>query len=230
MNSNTVKRFAMVGALMLGGGMGGTATAEQTIGSGLIVAFIGINPMVTTAINRLFGVRPHRLEIIGTLVGFAGVLLLVQGAEFRSSPAGLFAQSAAVFCWALGSVLSQRRLPVASGAMGYASEMLCGGVVLLALAAITGESPHWPPTVLALGAWIYLIVFGSLVAFNAYMFLLARTSMAVATSYAFVNPIIALFLGVFLGGESVTGYEWFASGVVLAGVALLLWQRRRGGP
>jgi len=98
--------------------------------------------------------------------------------------------------------------------------------VLLALAALSGETPRWPPTILSALAWIYLLVFGSLVAFNAYMVLLSRSSPALASSYSFVNPIIALLLGVAVGGETVTGQQWLAGAIVLIGVALLLWQRR----
>jgi drug/metabolite transporter (DMT)-like permease len=128
--------------------------------------------------------------------------------------------------WALGSVLSQRRFVLAPGAMGYASEMLCGGVALMVVSRFAAETPQWPPSALAAAAWCYLLVFGSLVAFNAYMLLLSRTSAALASSYSFVNPIIALILGVAIGGETVTPQEWLAAAIVLAGVALLLWQRR----
>lgn len=116
--------------------------------------------------------------------------------------------------------------------MGFASEMLCGGVVLLVLALLAGEQPAWPPQPMAVAAWFYLVVFGSLVAFNAYMVLLARAPAALASSYTFVNPVIAMLLGVGLGGEIVTRYEWLACGVVLAGVVLMLrgsaHPRRRG--
>jgi len=216
----------IIGSLMLVCGMGGTATAEKSIGSGVVVAFIAVMPMMIAAINRLFGVRPARLELIGIAVGLCGVLLLVRGAEFRASPGGLAAMTVACGGWALGSVLSQRRFVLAPGAMGYASEMLCGGLVLMALSRFTAEAPQWPPSAIAAAAWLYLLVFGSLVAFNAYMLLLSRTSAALASSYSFVNPIIALVLGVAVGGETVTPQEWLAAGVVLAGVALLLWQRR----
>ena len=127
---------------------------------------------------------------------------------------------------AVGSVLSQRTFTLAKGAMGYASEMLCGGLVLGAASWLTGETPQWPPSTMAVAAWLYLVVFGSLVAFNAYMVLLSRAPVALASSYSFVNPVIALLLGVELGGEAVTAEEWLASGIVLVGVALLLWQRR----
>ena len=90
------------------------------------------------------------------------------------------------------------------------------------VAIIAGERMDWPPQPLAAWAWAYLVVFGSLLAFNAYMVLLARTTAGLAASYSFVNPVIALLLGIALGGESVTAGEWAAAGVILAGVVLLV--------
>jgi drug/metabolite transporter (DMT)-like permease len=102
---------------------------------------------------------------------------------------------------------------------------LCGGVVLIVLGALTGEQVQWPLQPQAIAAWAYLVVFGSLIAFNAYMVLLAHASPGLASSYTFVNPVIAMLLGVAIAGEHVTGYEWASVAVVLAGVVLLMWQR-----
>jgi drug/metabolite transporter (DMT)-like permease len=220
------RNAAIIGTLLLVSGMGLTAYSEQTVASGLIVAYIAIIPIIVTIMNLPFGVRPSRLELVGMLVGVAGVLLLVQGRAFSASPAGLAAITVACISWSLGSVLSQRRFPLASGAMGFASEMLCGSVVLLVLAAVLGERPEWPPQPLAAWSWVYLIVFGSLLAFNAYMVLLGRVSAALASSYTFVNPVIALGLGIWLGGETVTAFEWAAAGVITAGVVLLVVGRQ----
>ncbi len=217
----------LVGTLMLGGGMGGTAYAEVSVGSGLVVAFIAVSPLMIAALNRLWGVVPSQLEIAGILVGLAGVLMLTQGAGFQASPAGLAAIMIACSTWSLGSVLSQRVWPLAPGATGFASEMICGGLVLMLMSALSGETPVWPPEPLAFAAWLYLVVFGSLIAFNAYMHLLAHAPAALASSYTFVNPVIAMLLGVGIGGESVTRGEWSAAAVVLAGVVLLLWKRAR---
>ena len=231
-NAAQWRHALVVGALMLGGGMGGTAYAEQSVGSGLVVAFIAVVPVMMALGQTLWRVYPGRLEAAGIALGLAGVLLLTQGEAFVASPAGLTAIALACLLWTAGSLLSQRRLPLAPGAMGFASEMICGGVVLLAMAAIAGEPMRfaalWPPRPLALAAWAYLVVAGSLIAFNAYMVLLGRASAALASSYCFVNPVIALLLGVTLGGETVTAGEWLAAGVVLAGVVLLLAGRRRG--
>ena len=212
----------IVGSLMLGGGMGGTAVAEVTVGSGLVVAFIAVVPLLIAGLNLLWGVKPGRLEAAGIAVGLAGVLMLTQGAGFQASPVGLASIAIACISWSVGSVLSQRSLPLAQGAMGFASEMVCGGLVLLVLSALAGEQPAWPPQPVAAAAWFYLVVFGSLIAFNAYMVLLARASAGLASSYTFVNPVIAMLLGVAVAGEAVSGFEWLAAGVVLIGVVLML--------
>ena len=216
------RHAAIVGGLMLGGGMGGTAYAEQSVASGLVVAFIAVCPLMIAALNRLWGIRPTRLEAAGIGVGLVGVLMLTQGAGFAASPAGLVAIAAACLTWSLGSVLSQRATPLAPGAMGFASEMLCGGVLLMAMSWIAGERPSWPAEPVAVAAWFYLVVFGSLVAFNAYMILLSRASAGLASSYTFVNPVIAMLLGIAVAGEVVSGFEWAAAGEVLVGVVLML--------
>ena len=218
----------LVGTLMLGGGMGGVAYAEQTIASGLVVAFIAVVPLLLVLINLGFGVHPQRSELLAVLVGLGGVLMLTQGVGIRGSPAGLVAITLGTTGWALGSVLAQRGFALAPGATGFATEMLCGGAALLITSAVRGESWHWPTQTGVWLAWWYLVVFGSLVAFSAYMLLLARTSASLAASYSLVNPVVALFLGVTLGRETVSTWEWIAAGVVMIGVVLLFSGRRVG--
>jgi drug/metabolite transporter (DMT)-like permease len=216
----------LVGTLMLGGGMGGVAYAEQTIASGLVVAFIAVVPLLLVLINLGFGVHPQRSELLAVLVGLGGVLMLTQGVGIRGSPAGLAAITLGTTGWALGSVLAQRGFALAPGATGFATEMLCGGVGLLLMSAVRGEPWYWPMQTGVWLAWWYLVVFGSLIAFSAYMLLLARTSATVAASYSLVNPVVALFLGVTLGAETVSTWEWVASGIVMIGVVLLFVGRR----
>lgn len=212
----------VIGVLMLGGGMGLTAQASLHIGSGLIATFIAVVPMLTCGWGLLFGKRPTRLELLGMATGLVGVGLLVQGASFAAAPIGLLCMVGATLTWSLGSVLSTTRLPLAQGPVGFASEMLCGGAALLLVSLVLGEHPSWPPTAEATAAWVYLVVAGSLVAFSAYLYLLAHATPALATSYAFVNPLIALFLGVVLAGEVVTAREWRACAVILLGVVCIL--------
>jgi drug/metabolite transporter (DMT)-like permease len=216
----------LVGTLMLGGGMGGTAYAEQTIASGLVVAVIAVMPILLVVINLTFGVYPRRSETIAVCVGLAGVVMLTQGAGIHGSPAGLLAIVLGTSGWALGSVLSQRKFTLASGATGFASELLCGGVALLAMSALRGESWQWTVQPGAWAAWLYLVAFGTLIAFNAYMVLLARTSASLAASYSLVNPVVALLLGVTLGRESVSAWEWLSAGIILGAVVILFVGRR----
>ena len=221
----------LLGTLMLAGGTGGTAYSEQTVGSGLVVLFVAVVPILMALGNLLWRIYPSPLEAAGILAGLTGVLCLTQGAGFSGSPVGLAAQSLASLAWAAGSLLSQRGVRLAPGAMGFASQMLAGGCVLLALSVWRGEwqllADHGAPSVSALAAWAYLVVFGSLVAFNAYMVLLERASSALASSYCFVNPVIAMLLGVWIGGEHITPYEWSAASVVLFGVVLVMAARSR---
>ena len=221
------RNATVVGSLMLAAAMGWLASAQQHIGSGLIATFIAIVPMVVCAFGLLAGKRPTRLELGGMALGALGVLLLVRGDSFSASPVGIALILGSVISWSLGSVLQTTRLPLAPGPIGFASEMLCGGVVLMVISLVLGEQPSWPPQPAALAAWVYLVVFGSLVAFSAYLYLLANATPAVATSYAFVNPVIALALGVALGGEVVSGEEWLACCVILSGVGLIFLSKTK---
>lgn len=222
----------VVGGIMLGGGLGGCATAEQTVGSGVVVSFVAVAPLLLTIGGALFlGERPTRLETIGIAVGLAGVVLLVRGESFSGSPRGLVAMLIATSSWCTGSLLSRRACPLAPGAMGFASEMLCGGLVLSLVSLASGETADFlrgpAPSAGAWIAWAYLVVFGSLIAFSAYMALLAAAPIALAASYAFVNPIVGMALGVALGGETISRHEWVAAIVILAGVVLVTQGRRR---
>lgn len=216
----------VVGTLMLSANVGGVAFAEQWLASGLVTAFIAIVPALITIASLPFGVRPSRLEVLGIVLGFVGVLLLVRGATFTASPIGVLAIVTAALGWSIGSVLSQHVLRLAPAAAGFASAMLCAGGVLLVLSILTGERLSWPPPPSAALAWIYLSIFGSLIAYSAYMTLLANTRPALATSNSFINPVIAMFLGVSIGGEMVTRQEWLAVGIVVLGVTVLILGRR----
>lgn len=216
----------VVGALMLAANVGGVAYAEQWLASGLIVAFIAIVPALITIASLPFGLRPRRLEVIGIVLGFVGVLLLVRSDAFASSPIGVIAIVTAALGWSTGSVLSQHVLRLAPASAGFASAMLCAGGVLMTISILTGETLSWPPQPEAAAAWLYLSVFGSVIAYSAYMTLLANTRPALATSNSFVNPVIAMLLGVSAAGERVTREEWLAVGIIVSGVTVLVLSRR----
>jgi drug/metabolite transporter (DMT)-like permease len=216
----------IIGTLMLGGGMGGVAFAEQTVPSGLVVAFIAVVPMLVILISLAFNVYPRRGEVVAVGVGFLGVLMLTRGAGLKGSPAGLLAICLGSLGWSLGSVLSQRRFKLAPGAIGFATQMICGGITLFGMSWWTRETWTWPGSTSVWWAWAFLVIFGSLIAFSAYMLLLARTSTSIATSYSLVNPLVGLGLGVTVGGEVVSPWEWGSASVILGGVLLLFLSRR----
>jgi drug/metabolite transporter (DMT)-like permease len=215
----------VLGALILGCGMGGTATAEMSIGSGLVVAFVAITPVLLMLANLAYGIRPARRELLGIFVGLAGVIMLTQGASYQASAHGLLALVVGCVGWTMGSVLSQRSLRLAPGIVGFGSEMLCGGALVLIVSRLAGEGLPVSIPASAWAAWCYLVVFGSLVAFNAYMFLLGEVSAGIATSYTYVNPVIGLLLGTTLGREMVTPWEWLSVLVTLTGLVIVMWRR-----
>lgn len=212
---------AIVGALLLGGGMGLTAVAQQYVSSGLTAVFIACAPLMFALWAGMFGDWPRRREWAGILAGFAGAALLASGGEFAAEPVGVIALTGAVACWTFGSVLSQKKLSLAPGAMGFASEMLIGGAFLLGMGWLQGEAFAMSYDPRALLAWGYLVVAGSLAAFSAYMYLLSKVSPALASSYAYVNPVIAVLLGVWLADEAIGTREMTAMAIILGSVVLL---------
>lgn len=225
----------VLGALMIGIAYGFTALAEVHVSSGLVVAFIAIGPALQAAFEWPYGARPTRREWMGIGLGLLGVLGLAAGQGFSASPAGLGAVALAIVAWKLGSVwsihglpraLGGRSLALAPGAMGYASQMLAGGALLMLGSWAAGEVPQWPPAPIAVWSWLYLVSFGTLLAFSAFMLLLQHTPTAVSSSYAYVNPVIGLILGVTLGGETLHAGEWIAAAVITGGVVLMLTGRR----
>ncbi|MFO0760734.1 MAG: drug/metabolite exporter YedA [Byssovorax sp.] len=209
-------------------GMGGSAVALQRVPSGVAALVFASMPLWAAFFDRLWGGRLARAELLGLLLGFAGVLLVALRGALRADPwmAALLLFAAASY--AFGSVLT-RRLPLAPGPIGTASQLVVAGALLSLLSAITGEPMRAPSSssLLALG---YLIVFGSMLAYSAFGYLLRHARPALATSYSYVNPIIALALGATLGGERVTPTDAMGLVVVLGAVALVGLGARRGEP
>lgn len=211
---------AVTGVLLLAGGNGLVAVGQQWVSSSVAAVIVATMPLWMALLGTFQGQRPSRGEWTGLLIGFAGVGLLNMGGELRAVNVAALVILLAPICWALGSVWS-RSLSMPAGAMSTATQMLAGGVSMLTISLLRGEGlAHAPPlrSVVALG---YLIVFGSIVAFSAYGFLLRNTRPAIATSYAYVNPVVAIALGVALGGEQV-GLLTIASVVVILGGVLVL--------
>lgn len=217
---------AIVGGLLLAGGNGLVAHGEQTVASGLAAIIITTVPLWTIFFAGLWGAWPSRVEIGGIVLGFGGVALLNAGTSIHAHPLGLITLVFSALCWGLGSAWS-RHLPLPRSIMASGAEQLAGGAILVILSVASGEHLGQAPSLASMLAVAYLVVFGSLVAFSAYVFLLGRVRPALATSYAYANPVVAVGLGVVFAGEHVTPLALVALLVVLSGVALVLMNRDR---
>lgn len=218
------RNTAVMGALMLLLGNGMVNLAETTVSSGLAAVTVASAPLWMAVFAGLRGERPTRGEALGLGIGFAGVVWLSTGGSLTGAPLGLVALLLASVSWSFGSIWSRGRdLP--SPLMSAAAQMLCGGVLMLAAGLALGERLHGLPTLHALGAFWYLVVMGSLVGFSAYIWLLHHVRPALAGSYAYVNPAIAVLLGAWLARERFGARELVAMAVILAGVVIITFAR-----
>jgi drug/metabolite transporter (DMT)-like permease len=221
---------AVIGGLMLLGGNGLVTWAEQRVPSGLAALIVASVPLWMTVLDGLQRrERPHGVVLLGLAMGLAGIAFLVAPGRFAGGghvdPLGAAALLTAALLWAIGS-LQSRRVPLPSSTLlATAMEMVAGGAILLAVAGATGE---WGASSLAtastrsLAALAYLIVAGSLLGFSAYIFLLGATTPARVSTYAYVNPVVAVFLGWLFAGEPVTLRTLVSAAVIVAAVALII--------
>ena len=216
----------IVGGLLLVVGNGGVVFAEQWVSSGLAALALGAIPLWTALFSGLFGRWPTRIEWFGLGLGFSGLILLNLENGLHANPLGAIVLFIAPIGWAFGSILSQH-LPSPKGLMSSASQMLAGGVLLFVVGFATGEHMTGMPGPGPLAAMAYLIIGGSLVAFSAYGYLLRNVRPALATSYAYVNPLVAVGLGVALAGEQITMIGLLAMLTILSGVGLVSLGRDR---
>jgi drug/metabolite transporter (DMT)-like permease len=210
----------VTGTLLLGLGNGLVCYAEQTVASGIAAVAVASVALIIAIFAGIYGQWPSRVEWVGLIIGFAGVVVLNFGGELRSSPAGAIALLVATLGWAFGSVWSKHQ-NMPQPMMSAAAQMLSGGISLAVIAAARGEHLTGMPTLQAALALLYLLVFGSLVGFSAYIYLLHHTRPALAASYAYVNPPVAVLIGVALAGETVTTLDIFGMIVILASVAAI---------
>ncbi len=217
---------ARVAALMLAGGVGLVTIAEDVgVGSGIAATAVAIIPVWAALTAGFFGSWPRRLEWVGLVTGLAGVVVLAQEGDFQTSTVGMILVVVAPILWSVGSVWSTH-LDLPAPAMATAAQLLTGGAVLAILGPIRGERIDAVPTAGSVVALLYLIVFGSIVAYSAYVYLLNNTRPAMATSYAYVNPAVAVLLGVTIGAETVTGPVFVALPLILGGVAIVTMAQR----
>ena len=211
---------SICGTLLLGFGNGLVCYAEQTVASGIAAVAVASMPLFAALFAGFYRQWPNRAEWIGLLVGFIGVILLNFGGDLRDSPLGALALVAAAASWAFGSVWA-RRQDMPHPAMSTAVQMLCGSAALALAGWLDGERIAAIPSTQATLALGYLVVAGSLLGFSAYIYLLHHVRPALATSYAYINPPVAVLIGVLLGGESVRALDITGMVVILVGVAAI---------
>ena len=218
---------ATVGVLLFVCGNGFVAVAQRTVDSGVAATVVATMPLWAAAIGTAWGERPTAREVVGLLAGFAGVAVLHHGNSLSLHSVDGIVLLLAPVAWALGSLLS-RRLPLAPGSMAAAAQMLTGGVAMLFVAALRSERPLASPTFTTVGALLYLVLFGSVLGFTAYAYLLRTTRPSIATSYAYVNPLVALGLGALAGGEPFTREKLMACLLTIGGVLVVSapWKRK----
>ncbi len=228
---------AIVGLFLLLGGNGGVVWAEQRVVSGVAALLVGATPLWMVLIDWLRGIyRPAWVTVAGVLVGFAGIAVLIGPAELTGlhgaiDPLGAVVLLLASLSWAAGSLYSRNAELPASPLLGTGMEMLAGGAALAVAGTLSGE---WArvnlaavslPSLLGLG---YLIFFGSLVGFTAYTWLLRVAPTTLVSTYAYVNPVVAILMGNLLAQEPLTPRVVLAAAVIVGAVALITFSKSLG--
>jgi len=220
---------ARMGLVLLVGGVGLVTIAEDVgVGSGVAATAVAVIPVWIALISGLFGDWPQRREWVGLAIGLAGVLILAQEGDFRASPLGVALLVISPIIWAYGSIWGTR-LDLPESSMTTAIELIAAGLVMTVVGPLFGERVTEPPPTEAWVALAYLAIMGSLVAFTAYIYLLKTVRPALSTSYAYVNPVVAVALGVTLGQEVITGPVFLALPLILVSVALVASGKSRAG-
>jgi len=222
---------AIIGTLLLLGGNGLVSWAEQFIPSGIAALIIGSMPMflVVAEALRPKGVKPTWRAIVGLLIGFAGIFILVGPAEISGSttklnPLGVIALLGACVTWASGSIYSKTADLPKSSLMNTGAQMLMGSVSLLIASLLTGELNGWDITAVSsrsIYGLSYLILIGSLVGFASYGWLLQNAPISLVATYAYVNPIVAVFLGNWIGDEPLEPRIWIAAAIIIGSVIFI---------
>jgi len=221
----------VVGTLLLLGGNGGVVLAQHYISSSLAALLVATEPFWIVLLSWLWlkGTRPNWKVALGLLIGFVGVYLLIggQGSSAESGNGqifGAFLVIAAALSWATGSMYGLRATTPKSSLLTSGMQMLSGGAVLTLVGTLKGEWTTFNITEVSTNSWfafVYLIIFGSLIGFTAYSWLLKNAQPATVATYAYVNPVIAVFLGWIIAGESFTAQMLVGAAVIVGSVALI---------
>jgi drug/metabolite transporter (DMT)-like permease len=225
------KAAVLIGGLMFLGGGGAVAWSEQWLPSGLAALLVAAVPMWIVLVDwlRPGGVRPGRRVLLGLAIGFAGVAVLVGPIDLSGSNRMYLIASIAIIIgslsWAIGTVFSRRVNLSPAPAMASSQKLLMGGALLMVAGTLAGEWGRFDAGAITLRAglaWGYLIVFGSLIAFASYVWLLHETTPTRLGSYAYVNPVVAVLVGWAFAGEPVGPRTLFAAAIIIPAVALIV--------
>jgi drug/metabolite transporter (DMT)-like permease len=223
-------RVLPIGALLFLGGNGLVSIAQLSVSSGGAAVVCAMMPLWVGVLGAISGEKPTKREWVSLVIGFVGIIVLMGGPSLAGEPMHIAMIIGAPFSWALGSVMA-RRLPSSIGGDTFmlpAMEMLTGGAALAIVGFSTGERV---PIDASPSAWLavaYLFVFGSLLGFTAYNWLLRHARPTVATSYAYVNPVLAVLLGAVISGEQIGPTTLIANGLIVVAVMLALRRTRPG--
>jgi len=221
---------AIVGGLLLFVGNGGVVWAERTVPSGVVALLVAMVPlwMVLLEWLRPGGQRPGRAVVLGLVVGFAGMVLLVGPMELAGGggvdPVGAVTVLVASLAWSVGSIYSRSAPLPSSPLLVTGMQMLAGGGMLTLAGLARGELGDFDPATVSTGsavAFAYLVVFGSLVGFTAYVYLLKVSTPSRVSTYAYVNPVVAVLLGWLLANEPLNARILGATAVIVAAVAVI---------
>ncbi|WP_139925388.1 drug/metabolite exporter YedA [Hymenobacter sp. DG01] len=228
----------VIGICLLAFGNGGVTLGEQYVPSGLAALLVATVPMFLAVLGWWSGVaqRPTPAVVLGLVCGMGGVYLLARtpGASHVALPGhealGMGLVLTAALVWAIGSLYSKRHQPTPSPFLSGGMQMLCGGLVMLVVGLLRGEAQGFQlaqVTAKSWGAYAYLVTFGSIVAFTAYIWLLRVVEPALAGTYAFVNPVVAVLLGWAFAGETLNAGMLGGAGLIVLAVALVVLGGRR---
>ena len=216
-----------IGLFLIIGGNTGTTLAESLgVASGLAATIVATMPLWAALWSMLWGQRPRMLEVAGMVVGLIGVLILSLDNNLRGNPTGAIVMFIAPMFWSFGSIWS-KHVTLPQGLMASATEMLTAGILMFPISFLIGEHMTKTPSLESLLALVYLITFGSLIAFSAYLYLLTKVRPTLATSYAYVNPIVAVILGVFWGQEKIGINAFIAMPIILSAVGLVAYAQNQ---
>jgi len=220
---------AITGALLLFGGNGGVSYGEQFVPSGVVALLVATVPLFIALFGALFlRQRLRRFAIGGIAVGLVGTAVLLRpGASGTGDPGHMLLVLASPLSWAVGSLYATRGPLPKRALVATGMEMLSGGALLTVVGLLIGEASAVHLDRISLASWLsmlYLIIFGSLVAFSAYVWLLTQVPTTAAATYAYVNPLVAVLLGWAVLGERVTGQTLVAGGLIVVAVVLILSQ------